>query len=52
MKRLFSLALICVMLLCAVLPAQAESPAWQVGDTNNGFTVTDVRAFDLIGARV
>ena len=50
MKRFFSLALICVMLLCAVLPAQAESPAWQAGDTNNGFTVTDVRAFDLIGA--
>ena len=50
MKRFFSLALICVMLLCAVLPAQAESPAWQVGDKNNGFTVTDVRAFDLIGA--
>lgn len=50
MKRFFSLALICVMLLCAVLPAQAESPAWQAGDRQNGFTVTDVRAFDLIGA--
>lgn len=50
MKRFFCLVLVCAMLLCGVLPVQAEGATWQVGDAHNGFTVTDVRRFDLIGA--
>lgn len=50
MKRFFCLTLVCAMLLCAVLPVQAEDTAWQVGDMHNGFVVTDVHEFGLIGA--
>lgn len=50
MKGKLMLMLLCIALACAMLVPALGDEAWQVGDAHCGFTVTDVRTFDLIGA--
>ena len=44
--------LLAALLLCLLTGLACADTAWQAGDTVDGFTVTDVRAFDSIGAEL
>ena len=50
MKKLLSVLLFLLTLTVFAAAGAEEASAWTVGEQHNGFTVTDVRRFELVGA--